>query len=53
MREDRRAHDRSKKNKNAMSMVESASIDEDSDSEPETVIVDGSPSTGSSLLYLI
>ncbi|RCN26946.1 Ion channel [Ancylostoma caninum] len=53
MHEDRRAQERAKKAKNAMSTVESDPGTEESESEAETEIADGSPSTGSSRTYLI
>ncbi|KAL6733654.1 hypothetical protein Aduo_004285 [Ancylostoma duodenale] len=55
MHEDRRAYERGKKAKNAMSVVESDVSTEESESEPEngSPSVDGSPSMGSSRTYLI
>ncbi|RCN44272.1 hypothetical protein ANCCAN_09704 [Ancylostoma caninum] len=53
MHEDRRAQERAKKAKHAMSTVESDATTEESESEAETEIADGSPSTGSSRTYLI
>ncbi|EPB69813.1 hypothetical protein ANCCEY_11098 [Ancylostoma ceylanicum] len=53
MHEDRRAYERDKKAKNAMSVVESDASTEESESEAETETVDGSPPMGSSRTYLI